>query len=585
MHRLHLCRHSSSFIIIIIIMGRSNKNNNSTSSDKKKSSHGSSSKKSRSSQHHRRVRDDDSQAKRDAAGRGGVGGGGQRGKEDKEEKEMEASREDRLLRKAKEYIQNEDDRKDRGHRHHRGDSAEEEDERKRDHRKKEEDRSSRRRHRHGDEDKDDRRHGSSRREHEKCRRDDDDDDDDDYSIEEEEDRKLRSKKKSSSSSKHSNKERKSSDSKKSSSRKHHKLSKDNHHDGKNDRKKMKSDKADKQQPSEQSTTKSHHLRTIPDKRFLVPLGERRGHAPDVLLNADTDYFRHHQHLWLFLFREEGLAFNDMTSSAETHTAFERFVQRYNAGDLEAAYYDTSSSESGGGGGLPPAAIEECKTTRHSWSFRITDTEDQTLHSIEKGVRQETEYKGTAAVVATSTTATAMTSRPRVDERKPAPRTVAPAPTAPDQGSQQQQQPPTTTYSSKEWVETRVANRRLREHAKTVTEELTGGKKDGHERLVEKKLELSAKIHGASRDARDQAVSGVELTDDAIYGSGDVGSGSFQEALEKEKQRLAARQEKQNTRVQELQAKEREKQEAMLKMLGLDNIRAGQKITIAPRNDG
>lgn len=75
---------------------------------------------------------------------------------------------------------------------------------------------------------------------------------------------------------------------------------------------------------------------------------------------------------------------------------------------------------------------------------------------------------------------------------------------------------------------------------------------------------------------------MELTDDALYGEG---QSSFSDTLRREKARTARRQEQKNKRVTELQQKEKEKQEEMLKMLGLSDIKAGQKITIAPRKDG
>ena len=124
---------------------------------------------------------------------------------------------------------------------------------------------------------------------------------------------------------------------------------------------------------------------------------------------------------------------------------------------------------------------------------------------------------------------------------------------------------------------RVENRRLREHVRTVNEELTGGRKEGRERQMEKRKQVSEKIHGAARE-RDAA--GVELDDDALFG------GSDRSQLERSKRRTAGREEKKQARVAELQNKEKEKQAAMLEMLGLSGkIKAGEKIQIAPRKDG
>ncbi len=57
---------------------------------------------------------------------------------------------------------------------------------------------------------------------------------------------------------------------------------------------------------------------------------------------------------------------------------------------------------------------------------------------------------------------------------------------------------------------------------------------------------------------------VELSDEADYGDGEA---SFKEALARERQVKAKRDEKINARVIELQNKEKERQENMLKMLG------------------
>jgi hypothetical protein len=287
----------------------------------------------------------------------------------------------------------------------------------------------------------------------------------------------------------------------------------------------------------------------PSKKALVPLGEPLGHPPNELLDSVKDYFAFHQQLFVYLYREEGSAFNDLTSE-ETREAFGRFVERYNAGKLEATYYDPK--------GLPPAAVEESKTTRHSWSFRTTDTEDRSLQYLQEGVRKQTEFDGdgastvgpTASVPVAPQPATAGVTKPSVQPRR----------TAEDR------------------YEDRVSNRRIRDHVQAVNEEFGGGgKTHGRERQMEKRKEIGARTHGAARD-REGA---TELTDDAIFGSE---AGGFQTALAREKQRKADRDEKKNTRFAELQQKEDDKKEAMLKLLGLDAMKPGQKITIAPRND-
>jgi hypothetical protein len=69
---------------------------------------------------------------------------------------------------------------------------------------------------------------------------------------------------------------------------------------------------------------------------------------------------------------------------------------------------------------------------------------------------------------------------------------------------------------------------------------------------------------------------MELTDDALCGNRQ--QAGLQEAVRREK---ARREEQRNSRLAELQQKEKYKQEAMFKMLG---AKPGQKIIITPRKD-
>jgi hypothetical protein len=309
-------------------------------------------------------------------------------------------------------------------------------------------------------------------------------------------------------------------------------------------------KKDFKKRSKQDDKKSRHekKKTV-NKANLVPLGDIRGSPPIQLLDAEKDYFAFHQHLFVFLNREEGAAFNDL-SSDEAHKAFKRFVKRYNAGDLEVAYYD----------GLPSEAIDECKTTNHTWKFSTSETERRSLQYLQEGVRKQTEYEGAK-------------DEPIVSQRdvlSSSETNVARLPTI-----------ETRRLTPEERLAERTANRRLREHVRTTEEELLGGRKDGRERQIEKKKERAAAIHGAARDREDAQMGGIELNDDAIYGSGD---GAFKDALARERQRNAQREQKKQDRVAELKKKEQEKQEAMIKALGLTGVIPGQKIKIAPRND-
>lgn len=292
--------------------------------------------------------------------------------------------------------------------------------------------------------------------------------------------------------------------------------------------------------------KQKHVK--PKSRMLKALGDPLGNTPDQMLDAEKDYFAFHQHLWVYLHREEGRAFNDL-NAAETRDAFSRFVSQYNAGKLEQAYYDPK--------GLPAAALEECKTTRHAWSFKVNETEERNLQHLQDGVRKQTEYhagdmKEESSPIQLSSSAVIPSGRAVLEER--------PRRTAEDR------------YTD------RVANHRLKQHIKAAEEDFYP-RKEGRERQIEKRHDQAAKIHGAA-SGRDGA--GVELTDEGIYGSDDR---SFKIALAREQQRKFQREDQKQQRIKELQEKEAEKQKSMLKMLGLSGIQPGQKITILPRKNG
>jgi len=301
------------------------------------------------------------------------------------------------------------------------------------------------------------------------------------------------------------------------------------------------------------------------KEGLTSLGDRFGTAPSELLDPDKDYFAYHQHLFLYLYRDEGVVFNDLTSD-ETHEAFARFCEKYNAGDLESAYYDNNK-------GLPAAALEECKTTQHSWSFRTSETENRSLRALQEGVRKQTEYDVGAGGVGTAGAAAATATKSALASGRTGPNVPARDEAEDDRRKER---------SAEDRYRDRVGNRRLREHARAVEEELSGGRKDGRERQIEKRKEAAAKIHGAARD-REAVAASIEVSDDVLYGAdGAPGDVDFQSALAREKKRSAQRDEKRRMHLDDLQRKEKEKQEEMLKKLGLSGVK--QKIQIAPRND-
>ena len=482
-----------------------------------------------------------------------MGGENKKSKEDEEE---------RLLRKAKEYIIQQQQQQQQGEtseRHHhdkkskrsrsrkRNDnddySNNKDDDRKKRHKRNDRrDDNKRRRRSHKHEDDEDSK--SERRNKHRKRKDDEDDDDRKRKHNRHHHHHRDSK---NDDDRHDSKKRKG-DSKKTrkddnSSRHHH-------------RKKHHKDK------SKRSGTKKAHRNSSKNIKNLIPLGPIRGQPPTQLLEADADYFQYHQQLWVYLYRNEGLLFNDLPSTQAARDAFERFVQQYNAGQLEQAYYDDNDRDSFA------KALEECKTTQHAWSFQTTEQEKSSLVVLQEGVRKQTEFRGE--------------QRQQQQDLSPGVPAAAAASKQKGEGNVQlqRQRPPSPTNRAETRHHDRVANRRLKEHIRAAEEEFTGGRKEGRERQIEKRKELSEKIHGSSRD-RGDAAAVVELNDQALYGGDEMG---FQDALQREKARKARREEQRRNRLAELEQKDKEKQAEMLKKLGLTGIKPGQKITIAPRKD-
>ena len=290
----------------------------------------------------------------------------------------------------------------------------------------------------------------------------------------------------------------------------------------------------------------------PDRSTLIPMGEKYGRQPNPKLDPEKDYFSFHQQFWVYLYREEGIAFNDLDSK-QAHVAFKRFVKRYNVGDLESPYYE----------GLPNDVMEESKTTKHSWNFKTSEKEREGLETLQAGIRKQTEYKddNNKSTIATNNT---------VGTNRPGQPTVQSRPSNDSRDGRRRMTPEERRVQRRE-------DRMLKERVQVANEELTGiGKQDYRERQLEKKRQQSDRIHGASRDKEEGRV----LNDDEIYGDRD--QASFRSALDREKRHKEKKQEHRQNRIEELQMKEEERKKNMLKMLGLEGVK--EKIKIAPRKD-
>lgn len=320
------------------------------------------------------------------------------------------------------------------------------------------------------------------------------------------------------------------------------------------RKKKKKSHRSKKDDHSSADTKRRQMPKPPDKSSLHPMGGPLGRPPDIKIDVKEDYYSYHQEFWVYLYREEGIAFNDLDTE-EAHAAFGRFAERYNAGDLEGPYYSRT---------LPNEVIEESKTTQYAWSFRTTETERKGLEALRDGIRRQTEYSKDVQ----------QPQQPQQPYCKPVSDSINPTVDDPSQVSRK---------SPEQRLEERRSNKRLKETIRTVEEELRGGARDFREKQLEKKREHAGRIHGASKD-KEEGLGGIELTDSAVYGDADE-KALFQAALNRERRNKEQCEERRLSRIEELQSKEEERKQGMLKMLGLENLPKGQKIVIPPRKDG
>ena len=290
---------------------------------------------------------------------------------------------------------------------------------------------------------------------------------------------------------------------------------------------------------------------------LVSLGEISMFPPREKLDTDTSYFSHNSHLRLYLFRNYGIYFEDLTSE-ESHDAFKEFVSKYNDGKLEVAYYDANKGKL-----LPQEALDQCQRTKHKWNFKTNKVEQQSLKIVRDGVQKQTEYDSNAPMTK--------------------PRASAPVAAAASVGAKSTEQiDKQRNKFSRDRDERRRSDKQYRERVKLGNEEMyeTGKADYGRERMIEKRREQANKIHGAAKDRESEA--GAELDDSAIYGGEGGGDISYGAALAKEKKYRERKEAAKQERTSELLRKEDDKQKKMLQMLGLSGLKPGEKIKIAPR---
>ena len=170
--------------------------------------------------------------------------------------------------------------------------------------------------------------------------------------------------------------------------------------------------------------------------------------------------------------------------SESHEAFKEFTTLYNTGKLEKAYYNEL---------LPQDALDQCSRTKHKWAFKTNRTEEQSLSMVKAGVKKQTEYSTDKKQMAAVNLATAAKGRG-----------VSIGPARPNQDEQQQQ-------VAAQRAAQRQSDIQHRNRIKLANEDLYGKSDPGsRERQMEKKREMSAKVHGASRDRESEAFGELDV---------------------------------------------------------------------------
>ena len=164
-------------------------------------------------------------------------------------------------------------------------------------------------------------------------------------------------------------------------RRHHKSKSSSHKKSSREHTSRKEKKDKKKHDT--SSKKSQKAKIIVDPSKLVNIGPISHQPPSTKLDPMDDYFSYHNHLRLYLYRKEGLYFEDLTST-ETHEAFEKFCSEYNKGELEQGFYAKD-------GQLSEQALEQCKRTKHAWNFKTSAAEEKNLDLIRSGVKKQTAY--------------------------------------------------------------------------------------------------------------------------------------------------------------------------------------------------
>ncbi|TMW59032.1 hypothetical protein Poli38472_007177 [Pythium oligandrum] len=264
--------------------------------------------------------------------------------------------------------------------------------------------------------------------------------------------------------------------------------------------------------------------------------------------SEDDYFLRSTEFRVWLKQKRGEYLEELSTEEAMRLFRSKFVKRWNSGRLSSMYYD----------GIPEAVLENTKRTRHAWNFvsKLNEKERMDMASAKDSVGVATRK---ADLLAHEKDGREDTKRRRGREEK---------------------------YESDDDDDDfhrrkrRVDEKQYRDRRNTALEELVP-RETGREAMLEKRRQVSEKMHGAARD-RDANRDGLDLDEGFLMGGSRAG------ADDDLHHRLAQRAQSRDRRDQELReraaaaaAKETARMDKFLQDMGI-SATDKRPITIPPR---
>ncbi|KAJ0404784.1 hypothetical protein ATCC90586_009398 [Pythium insidiosum] len=202
--------------------------------------------------------------------------------------------------------------------------------------------------------------------------------------------------------------------------------------------------------------------------------------------SEDDYFLRVSEFRVWLLQRRGKYLEELSSEDAAGLFKSKFMKRWNDGRLDRMYYE----------GIPESVLEQTKRTRHSWGFvqKLSEKERFDLATAKDSV-------GIATRKSDILVSSRRTRDHELDER-------------PDK----RQRGGDGDDRERDNHDDRARRRRDRKHNEAVLEELVP-RETGREARLEKRREISGKLHGAARD-REANRDGLDLDESFLLGDGE-----------------------------------------------------------------